>query len=92
MFAALGSQFPLAVLTFVDESTGVRSKEIIIEMTFGDMDQNDIDTFISDGIDILNKKFTIRFKAIRDLENHDGKVSLNFFRGMDPGHGMGSLS
>ena len=74
---------------YLDESTGIRSNDIIIELTFDKLTESDRDKFVSKGIDILNDQLVIRLHAVWEQENSDAKVSLNYIRKDDPDNELG---
>ncbi len=76
---------------YLDESTGIRSNEIIIELTFDKLTESDRDKFVSKGIDIHNDQLVIRLHAIWEPENSDAKVNLNYIRKDDPKNELGPL-
>ena len=75
---------------FLDESTGIRSDQIVIELTFHQLSESDRDKFVSKGIDILHNELIIRLQAVWEQENSDAKVTLNYIRKDDPDNELGS--
>lgn len=65
---------------YLDESTDERSNEIIIELTFDEMDINDCSVFINKGFDIKNNQISIRLEASWEEENNDASVNLFYCR------------
>lgn len=74
---------------YLDDTTGIRNNEIIIELTFEKLNESDINKFISKGIDILTDKLVIRLEAVWEQENRDARVSLNYIRKDDPDNELG---
>jgi putative ATP-dependent endonuclease of the OLD family len=74
---------------YFDESMGIRSNEIIIELTFDELTESDRDKFVSKGIDIINNQLNIQLQAVWEQENSDAKVSLNYIRKDDPDNELG---
>ena len=76
---------------YLDESTGIRSTEITIELTFTTLTESDKDKFLIPGFDILHDQLVIRLRAVWEQGNSDAKVSLNYIRKDDPDNELGPL-
>lgn len=74
---------------YLDQSSGIRSDEIIIELTFENLTESDRDKFVSKGIDIQQDQLVIRLQAFWEQENSDARVSLNYIRKDDPDNELG---
>ena len=76
---------------YLEDLTGIRSNEIVIELTFDNLTESDRNKFVSPGIDFLNNQLVIRLHAVWEPENSDAKVSLNYIRKDDPKNELGPL-
>jgi putative ATP-dependent endonuclease of the OLD family len=76
---------------YFDAPTGIRSDNIVIELTFEKLSRRDIDKFVSKGIDLINNQMTIRLEAVWEPENRDARISLNFIRNDDKENEIGSM-
>lgn len=65
---------------YFDKSTSEKCDEIIIELTFDKLTENDTSAFLWAGIDISKKELTIRLEAKWEDENNDANVEIFFAR------------
>lgn len=65
---------------YFDKSTNEKSDEIIIELIFDKLTENDKSAFIWAGIDMSKNELAIRLEAKWDDENKDAKVEIFFAR------------
>ena len=65
---------------YFDKSTSEKSNEIIIELTFDKLTENDTSAFLWAGIDISKNELTIRLEAKWEDENNDANVEIFFAR------------
>lgn len=69
---------------YFDKSSNKRSTEILIELSFDELDENDKTAFVWSGIDISNNQLSVRLEAKWEEENNDASVELFFARKDDP--------
>ena len=65
---------------YFDKSINEKSDEIIIELTFDELNDDDKSAFIWAGIDVSKNEFTIRLEAKWEDENNDSNVEIFFVR------------
>lgn len=75
---------------YLDKSTNKRSTEIIIELIFNELNDNDTNAFIWSGIDIQNNQIGIKLEAKWEEENNDAKVEIFFYRKDDTENQIGN--
>lgn len=74
---------------YFDKSSNKRSTEIVIELSFDELDENDKTAFVWSGIDISNNQLSVRLEAKWEEENNDANVELFFVRKDDPENSKG---
>jgi putative ATP-dependent endonuclease of OLD family len=74
---------------YFDRFSNKRSNEIIIELTFHELDENDKIAFVWSGIDLSNNQFSIRLEAKWEEENNDACVEIFFVRKDDSENSKG---
>ena len=65
---------------YYDETTKERSDEIIIQLNFAELDDNDISAFLWGGINVSDNGLSIRLIAKFEEENSDTNVEVLFYR------------
>jgi putative ATP-dependent endonuclease of OLD family len=65
---------------FFLDSSGKRSNEIIIEIIFDSLDENDQTIFVSRGIDLVKDQIAIRLEAKWEESNKDASVEIYYHR------------
>ncbi len=68
---------------YLDDSTKMRSDEIIIELTFDNINENDESAFVWHGIDFTKNELSVRLEAKWEEENNDANVEVFFHRKED---------
>jgi len=74
---------------YIDRNTNERSNEIVIELTFTDLDKIEKDAFFWAGIDLEKEEITIRLDARWEEQNNDANVEIFFIRKDDPNNEKG---
>lgn len=69
---------------YFDKSFNKRSTEIVIELSFDELDENDKIAFVWSGIDTSSNQFNVRLEAKWEEENNDASVEIFFVRYDDP--------
>lgn len=65
---------------YLDDSTNKRSDEIVIELIFEELDENDKTVFFSKGIDLNTNQIAIKLEAKWEEANNDASVEIYYHR------------